>query len=94
MRRRRTNEEEPPIRLEDKTARSLLIEDAITCESLRRIVSRSTMYDSSLEEDAMQECRMRLCRLESERPGQQRLLDVVRAGSMFEIVNTQPTDQP
>ena len=62
--------EEPPIQLGNQTASSSLIDDSTTCESLRRIVARITGDDPTLEDDAMQECRIRLWRLASEHPGQ------------------------
>ena len=61
--------EEPPNQLRDQTARSSLIDDSAACESLRRIVARITSDDPALEDDAMQECRIRLWRLASEHPG-------------------------
>ena len=62
--------EEPPIQLGDETAGSSLIDDSKTSESLRRIVARITRDEPALEDDAMQECRIRLWRLASEHPGQ------------------------
>jgi len=57
--------EEPPIQLGDETAGSSLIDDSKTSESLRRIVARITRDEPALEDDAMQECRIRLWRLAS-----------------------------
>jgi len=62
--------EEPPIQLGDETAGSSLIDDSKTSESLRRIVAGITRDEPALEDDAMQECRIRLWRLASEHPGQ------------------------
>ena len=49
----------------------MLIEDTKFCELLRRIVTRFTS-DPVLQDDLMQECLIRIWRLESEEPGQTR----------------------
>src|SRR5436190_18341400 len=49
----------------------MLIEDARICQTLRRIVTRVTP-DRALQDDLMQECLIRLWRLESEEPGRTR----------------------
>src|SRR5262245_31658086 len=49
----------------------MLMEDTKVCESLKKIVTRLTA-DQSLQEDLMQECRIRMWRLERERPGRTR----------------------
>src|SRR2546426_7885742 len=49
----------------------MLIEDATFCELLRRIVIRFTA-DRVLQDDLMQECLIRIWRLESEEPGRTR----------------------
>ena len=49
----------------------MLIEDATFCELLRRIVTRFTA-DRVLQDDLMQECLIRIWRLESEEPGRTR----------------------
>ena len=49
----------------------MLIEDATFCELLRRIVAQFTA-DKALQEDLMQECLIRIWRLESEEPGRTR----------------------
>ena len=49
----------------------MLIEDAKFCELLRRIVAQFTT-DKVLQDDLMQECLIRIWRLESEVPGQTR----------------------
>src|SRR6266550_8738311 len=49
----------------------MLIEDARICQTLRRIVTRVTP-DRALQDDLMQECLIRLWRLESEAPGHTR----------------------
>ena len=49
----------------------MLMEDVKVCESLKKIVTRLTA-DQSLQEDLMQECRIRMWRLENERPGRTR----------------------
>ncbi len=49
----------------------MLIEDARICQTLRRIVTRVTT-DRALQDDLMQECLIRLWRLESEEPGRTR----------------------
>ena len=50
---------------------AMLIEDARICQTLRRIVTRVTP-DRALQDDLMQECLIRLWRLESEEPGRTR----------------------
>ena len=62
--------EELPIQRGDQTARSSVMDDSKTCESLRMIVARITKDDPTLVDDAMQECRIRHWRLASEHPGQ------------------------
>src|SRR5947207_15284341 len=49
----------------------MLIEDATFCELLRRIIAQFTA-DKVLQDDLMQECLIRLWRLESEEPGRTR----------------------
>ena len=49
----------------------MLIEDTKFCELLRRIVTRFTA-DRVLQDDLMQECLIRIWRLESEEPGRTR----------------------
>src|SRR5262245_50568446 len=49
----------------------MLIEDTKFCELLRRIVSKFTA-DKVLQDDLMQECLIRIWKLESEEPGQTR----------------------
>ena len=49
----------------------MLIEDATFCELLRRIVARFTA-DRVLQDDLMQECLIRIWRLEREEPGRTR----------------------
>ena len=49
----------------------MLIEDASICESLQKIVTRLTP-DPVLKQDLMQECLVRLWKLETERPGRTR----------------------
>ena len=49
----------------------MLIEDATFCELLRRIVAQFTA-DRGLQDDLMQECLIRIWRLESEEPGRTR----------------------
>jgi DNA-directed RNA polymerase specialized sigma24 family protein len=49
----------------------MLIEDAMFCELLRRIVAQFTA-DRALRDDLMQECLLRIWRLESEEPGRTR----------------------
>ena len=49
----------------------MLIEDATFCELLRRIVTQFTA-DRELRDDLMQECLIRIWRLESEEPGRTR----------------------
>src|SRR5213592_4788601 len=49
----------------------MLIEDARICQTLRRIVTRVTP-DRALQDDLMQECLLRLWRLETEEPGRTR----------------------
>src|SRR5438445_13449602 len=49
----------------------MLIEDARICRTLRRIVTRVTT-DRALQDDLMQECLIRLWKLEVEEPGRTR----------------------
>ncbi len=49
----------------------MLIEEARICQSLRKIVGRLT-GDTALQEDLMQECLIRLWKLEIEKPGRTR----------------------
>ena len=49
----------------------MLIEDATFCELLRRIVAQFTA-DRGLQDDLMQECLIRIWRLESDEPGRTR----------------------
>ena len=49
----------------------MLIEDATFCELLRKIVAQFTA-DRALRDDLMQECLLRIWRLESEEPGRTR----------------------
>src|SRR5436190_15881953 len=49
----------------------MLIEDATFCELLRRIIAQFTA-DKVLQDDLMQECLIRIWRLESEEPGRTR----------------------
>src|SRR5438874_656309 len=49
----------------------MLIEDASICQTLQKIVSKLTT-DSALRDDLMQECLIRLWKLENEEPGRTR----------------------